>query len=57
MTRTTTEAIDDLAMVLDSSSKVRIDMDEDNNFYWALKGIEHSLERIADALEKTKEEA
>jgi len=32
-------------------------MDEDNNFYWALKGIENNLERIADALEKTKEEA
>ena len=50
-------AIEDVVQQLDNPKKVSINMDEDNNFYWALKGIEHELERIADALEKTKEEA
>jgi hypothetical protein len=50
-------AIEDVVQQLDNPKKVSINMDEDNNFYWALKGIENNLERIADALEKTKEEA
>ena len=48
-------AIEDVVQQLDNPKKVSINMDEDNNFYWALKGIENNLERIADALEKTKE--
>lgn len=50
-------ALDSIAFQLDNPSKVSIDMDEDNNFYWVLKGIEMELGRIADALEnKNKEE-
>ena len=38
--------------------QISIDMNEDNNFYWLLKGIEHELGRIATALEiKNVEEA
>ncbi len=45
------EAIEDISIHLDNPSKISIDMDEDNNFYWVLKGIEINLERLADALE------
>jgi len=46
------DAIDNLALQLDNPSKISINVDEDNNFYWILKGIEIELGRIADALEK-----
>ena len=45
------EAIEDISIQLDNPSKISIDMDEDNNFYWVLKGIELNLERLADILE------
>ena len=44
-------ALDNIGFHLDNPSKISIDMDEDNNFYWLLKGIEHELGRIATALE------
>jgi hypothetical protein len=46
------EAIEDISIQLDNPSKISIDMDEDNNFYWVLKGIELNLERLADVLER-----
>ena len=45
------EAIEDISIQLDNPSKISIDIDEDNNFYWVLKGIELNLERLADILE------
>ena len=45
------EAIEDISIQLDNPSKISIDIDEDNNFYWVLKGIELNLERLADVLE------